>query len=153
MKTFGKLLPGLKIIDRKIHDDDRGFFSETYKSSDDAMRGLFRQLNTAKSSRGVLRGLHRQNQMKLVMPVEGIIFDVAVNVDTGEWFGIELNHTNGLLIPAEYAHGYLVLSDNAIVQYIVDRPYNKAEEETFKWNGYGIEWPINEEPLLSEKDK
>jgi dTDP-4-dehydrorhamnose 3,5-epimerase len=86
------------------------------------------------------------------MPVFGRIFDVAVNPETGEWFGIELDDSTGLLIPPQYAHGYLVLSETAIVQYIVDAPYNKAEEENFKWNQYNIEWPINGTPVLSEKD-
>jgi dTDP-4-dehydrorhamnose 3,5-epimerase len=154
MKTYGKKLPGLKVIERKLFTDDRGYFSETYRSNLDEMTGLYRQLNTAKSTKGVLRGLHRQNQTKLVMPVDGTIFDVAVDVDTGDWFGIILDETNGLLIPPQYAHGYLVLSETSIVQYIVDKPYDKTKESNFKWNNYGIEWPLDgSEPILSEKDK
>jgi dTDP-4-dehydrorhamnose 3,5-epimerase len=95
--------------------------------------------------------MHRQNQFKLVMPVYGRIFDVALNPASGEWFGIELDENKGLLIPPQYAHGYLVLSDTAVVQYVVDRPYNPAEEENFKWNDYGIAWPILD-PILSKKD-
>lgn len=153
MKTFGKELPGLKIVERKLYTDSRGYFSETYRSDLDTMTGLFRQLNTAQSSRGVLRGLHRQDQTKLVMPVFGTIFDVAVNPDTGDWFGIILDETVGLSIPPQYAHGYLVLSDIAVVQYIVDQPYKQAIEENFKWNNYGIEWPLDGGmPILSEKD-
>jgi dTDP-4-dehydrorhamnose 3,5-epimerase len=146
------MLPGLKIIKHAKHGDARGSFYETWKMPDD-MRGTFRQLNTATSTQNVLRGMHRQNQYKCVMPVFGRIFDVAVNPETGEWFGIELDDSTGLLIPPQYAHGYLVLSGTAIVQYIVDAPYNKEEEENFKWNHYNIEWPIEGEPILSEKDK
>lgn len=146
------MLPGLKIIHHKKYKDDRGDFCEFWKSSDDGMRGTFRQLNLASSKKYVLRGMHRQDQTKLVMPVYGEIFDVALNPETGEWFGIRLDQNTGLLIPPQYAHGYLVLSDTAIVQYVVDAPYNKEAEENFKWNNYGIEWPIPQLPILSEKD-
>lgn len=146
------MLPGLKVIQHKRYADYRGSFCETWKTSSDEMRGLFRQLNTAYSTHNVLRGMHRQDQTKLVMPVYGEIFDVALNPETGEWFGIILNQDTGLLIPPQYAHGYLVLSETAIVQYVVDAPYNKEKEENFKWNDYGIDWPISESPILSEKD-
>jgi dTDP-4-dehydrorhamnose 3,5-epimerase len=146
------MLPGLKVIQHKKYADSRGDFCELWKSTDVGMRGDFRQINLATSCKNVLRGMHRQDQTKLVMPVYGEIFDVALNPETGEWFGIRLNSSNGLLIPPQYAHGYLVLSDTAIVQYIVDAPYNKEKEENFKWNDYGIDWPISESPILSEKD-
>jgi dTDP-4-dehydrorhamnose 3,5-epimerase len=152
-----KMLPGLQIIEHKKHKDSRGDFCELWKITNDDMRGPirdgwpFRQLNIATSSKNVLRGMHRQNQFKLVMPVYGRIFDVALNPASGEWFGIELDENKGLLIPPQYAHGYLVLSDTAVVQYVVDRPYNPAEEENFKWNDYGIAWPILD-PILSKKD-
>ena len=158
MNTFGTFLPGLKVINHTKHKDSRGSFSELWKITDDDMRGPvqdgwpFRQLNIATSSKNVLRGMHRQNQFKRVMPVYGKIFDVALEPVSGNWFGIELDDTCGLLIPPQYAHGYLVLSDLAIVQYVVDRPYNKAEEENFNWNKYGIEWPLEGLPLLSAKD-
>ena len=87
------------------------------------------------------------------MSLTGVIFDVALDTDTGQWFGIELDYTCALLIPPQYAHGYLVLSDEAVVQYIVDAPYNKAAEENLKWDAYGIEWPLNGDPVMSEKDK
>jgi dTDP-4-dehydrorhamnose 3,5-epimerase len=157
-KTFGEMLPGLQIIEHTKYKDDRGDFCELWKITNDDMREPirdgwpFRQLNIATSSKNVLRGMHRQNQFKRVMPVYGKIFDVALEPQSGKWFGIELDETCGLLIPPQYAHGYLVLSDTAIVQYIVDAPYNKEKEENFKWNDYGIDWPISESPILSEKD-
>jgi dTDP-4-dehydrorhamnose 3,5-epimerase len=147
-----ELLPGLEIIKHTKYSDYRGDFCELWKTATDNMRGTFRQLNAATSKRNVLRGMHRQDQTKLVMPVIGTIFDVALDPETGKWFGIQLDNSCALLIPPQYAHGYLVLSDTAIVQYIVDAPYNKSKEENFNWNKYGIEWPIKGYPILSEKD-
>jgi dTDP-4-dehydrorhamnose 3,5-epimerase len=152
-KTFGEFLPGLRIINHTKYKDSRGDFCELWKISNDSMRGDFRQLNIANSASNVLRGMHRQNQTKLVMPVHGQIFDVALNPENGKWFGLFLDTSNALLIPPQYAHGYLVISDIATVQYIVDAPYNKVEEENFNWNNYGIEWPVKGEPILSDKDK
>ena len=151
-KTFGEMLPGLQIIEHTKYNDSRGSFCELWKITNDNMRDSFRQLNIATSSKNVLRGMHRQNQFKQVMPVYGKIFDVALDPTSGKWFGIELDETCGLLIPPQYAHGYLVMSDVSVVEYIVDRPYNKEEEENFNWNNYGIEWPIDGLPILSEKD-
>ena len=151
-KTFGEMLPGLQIIEHTKYNDSRGSFCELWKITNDNMRESFRQLNIATSSKNVLRGMHRQNQFKQVMPVYGKIFDVALEPASGKWFGIELDETCALLIPPQYAHGYLVMSDIAVVEYIVDRPYNKEEEENFNWNNYGIEWPLDSLPILSEKD-
>ena len=153
MKIYGEMLPGLKIIEHTKFKDNRGDFCETWKISDDQMRGTFRQLNTATSTQYVVRGMHRQNQYKLVMPVVGKIFDVALEPESGKWFAIELDETNGLLVPPHYAHGYMALTEKTVVQYIVDMPYDKSIEENFKWNQYSIEWPTNIDPVLSEKDK
>lgn len=152
MKIYGEMLPGVQIIEHKKYNDTRGDFCEAWKISDDNMRGTFRQLNLATSKKGVLRGMHRQNQTKFVMPVTGTIFDVALNPETGKWVGVELNEFSAIFIPPEYAHGYLVLSDTAKVQYIIDAPYNKSEEENFNYNDYGILWPIDVPIILSEKD-
>lgn len=152
MKTYGELLPGVEIVTHTKHKDNRGDFCEIWKIKHDKMRGSFRQLNVATSKHNVLRGMHRQNQSKLVMPLQGIIFDVALDPVSGKWFGVELDDTCALFIPPEYAHGYLVLSETSIVQYVVDAPYNKPEEENFRWDGYNIEWPIQEDPILSSKD-
>ena len=151
MITYGEMLPGLEVVWHKKFKDVRGNFCETWKIDHDNMRGFFRQLNTATSIQNVIRGMHRQNQYKLVMPVYGKIFDVALEPETGKWFGIELDDTCGLLIPPQYAHGYLALSEKTIVQYVVDMPYDKSIEENFKWNAYGIAWPTTT-PILSEKD-
>ncbi len=153
MKIYGEMLPGVRLIRHKKHEDHRGDFCELWKiSEDEPMRGTFRQLNIATSKKGVLRGMHRQDQTKFVTAVTGTVFDVALDVDTKKWVAVELDGSNAIVIPPHYAHGYLVLSDTAIVQYIVDTPYNKAEEENFKWNEYNIEWPIEDIPTLSGKD-
>lgn len=151
--TVGKMLAGLQIIQHTKHKDTRGDFCELWKINEDGMRGDFRQINLASSYKNVLRGMHRQNQTKIVMPIVGTIFDVALNPETGEWFGIHLNPNCGLLIPPEYAHGYLVTSESAIVQYIVDKPYNTLKEENFNWSAYDIDWPTKEFLLLSAKDR
>ena len=149
-----ELLPGVKLITHNKHFDDRGDFCELWKSSNDEMRGTFRQVNLATSRYNVLRGMHRQNQTKLVMPIVGEIFDVALHPESGEWCGVKLNKDTALLIPPQYAHGYFVLSEYSIVQYVVDAPYNKSEEENFNWNAYGIDWPeLNFRPILSAKDQ
>jgi dTDP-4-dehydrorhamnose 3,5-epimerase len=145
-------LPGVEVLARHWFSDQRGTFSEAWKSSDDKMRGAFRQMNIATSHRGVLRGMHRQNQTKLVMPITGKIFDVVLNPETSEWFGVELEFGQSLLVPPQYAHGYLVLTDTAIIQYIVDAPYDPDAEESFKWDSFGIEWPLVIAPILSRKD-
>ena len=153
MKTYGKLLPGVRIIEHTKFKDNRGDFCETWKVTNDQMRGSFRQLNTATSVQNVVRGMHRQDQSKLVMPVYGRIFDVALNPQSGEWFAAELDNTCGMFIPPEYAHGYMSLSELSIVQYVIDMPYNKELEENFKWDKYNIEWPLTVKPIISEKDK
>lgn len=153
MKIFGEMLSGVKIVEHEKYTDHRGDFCEAWKIANDGMRGSFRQLNLATSSRGVLRGMHRQNQIKFVMPIVGTIFDVVLDVQSGKWMGVELDESNAIFIPPQYAHGYLVTSETAKVQYIVDAPYNKSEEENFNWNAYNIEWPTKDMPMLSEKDK
>lgn len=153
MKTYGELLPDVKIIHHTKHKDSRGNFCETWKTANDGMRGTFRQLNSATSTQYVIRGMHRQDQYKLVMPILGKIFDVVLEPETGKWCAVELDENSGLLIPPYYAHGYMALSEKTIVQYIVDMPYNKSLEENFKWNEFDIQWPSVIEPILSEKDK
>jgi dTDP-4-dehydrorhamnose 3,5-epimerase len=153
MKIYNTLLSGVEIVNHTKFSDNRGNFCETWKIDNDTMRGSYRQLNTATSTQFVIRGMHRQDQYKLVMPVVGKIFDVALNPETGEWCAVELDENISLLIPPQYAHGYMSLSEKTVVQYVVDKPYNKSLEENFKWDGYSIQWPTSITPLLSEKDK
>ena len=147
----GEMLDGIKVVNNYKYLDTRGHFLEMWNSKHE-MRGDYRQLNVAASKFGVLRGMHYQDQTKFVMPVVGRIFDVVLEPETGKWFGIELDDSKALLIPPQYAHGYLVLTDHAVVQYIVDTPYKPSQEKIFKWNNYGIDWPIAITPILSQKD-
>ena len=154
-KTHKKdLLPGCVLFNHVAYRDYRGEFSPMFNTDEfsEYIRPGFVQLNMARSCFGVVRGMHRQDQTKIVMPIEGEIFDVVLEPETGKWCGVKLNKLNALLIPPQYAHGYMVLSANATVQYIVDKPWNQQEEETFKWNGYGINWPTQIEVITSEKD-
>ena len=151
MNHKGEMLSGIKIVSNYKFLDNRGYFLEMWNSGH-AMRGDYRQLNVASSKLGVLRGMHCQDQTKFVMPVVGKIFDVVLDPVTGKWFGIELDECKALLIPPQYAHGYMVLSEHAVVQYIVDAPYEPSKEQVFGWDKYGIDWPLTITPILSHKD-
>lgn len=151
----GKKLDGVSKQSLIRYHDSRGWFSQQWTEPELMVMGFregFIQLNMAMSKQGVLRGMHRQDQTKLVQVVEGRIFDVALNPETGEWGGWVLGEGEALLIPPQYAHGYFVMSDHAIVQYVVDRPWDKTKEEIFGYADYGIEWPTKINLLLSEKD-
>jgi dTDP-4-dehydrorhamnose 3,5-epimerase len=162
-------IPEVILVEAKAFPDDRGFFMETYKQSDFAQNGIpwnFVQDNYSRSSqRGVLRGLHYQMdpkaQGKLVLPIHGEIFDVAVDIRKGsrtygEWVGVELSEENHrmLYIPAGFAHGFIVLSSEADVTYRVTAEYAPEVDRGILWNDpeLGITWPIDN-PLLSPKDE
>ena len=126
-------IQGLKVITPTVHGDDRGYFMETYQQRDFAAAGIdvtFVQDNQSSSKKGVLRGLHFQiqyAQSKLVRVVNGAVFDVAVDLRPGsetfgKWFGILLTAENKkqFFIPKNFAHGFLVLSDEAEFCYKVD---------------------------------
>ena len=161
------MLPGVIIIETRLFRDNRGFFTESYKQSDFLSAGIsdaFVQDNFSYSIRGVLRGLHFQNppraQAKLVSVAMGEIFDVAVDIRQGsshygKWFGVHLSGENGrlLYIPAGFAHGFCVLSNEACVSYKVNAEYDPALDRGIIWNDpdLGVAWPI-QTPLLSPKD-
>jgi dTDP-4-dehydrorhamnose 3,5-epimerase len=159
-------LPGVLLIRPRVFRDDRGRFLETWREeryADAGIPGPFVQDNAASSTRGVVRGLHYQYpepQGKLVMALEGEVFDVAVDVrrsspNFGQWVGARLSGENGhqLWIPEGFAHGYAVLSDRAIFAYKCTRPYSPDADAAIRWDdpAVGIEWPVSD-PLLSEKD-
>ncbi len=161
---------GLKdcfLIKPKVFKDARGFFVETYQEKrykDFGININFVQDNLSASSKNVLRGLHFQTehaQDKLVSVVYGEVFDVAVDLRKGsptfkKWFGSTLNDKNHhqLFIPKGFAHGFYVLSSTAIFSYKCSDYYNPTYEAGLSWNDeeIGIEWPIKEKPILSEKD-
>lgn len=163
-------IEGLCVITPAVHGDSRGYFMETYNQNDFKEAGLdmvFVQDNQSMSVKGVLRGLHFQKQFpqgKLVRAVRGRVFDVAVDLRAGsetygKWFGVELSAENKkqFYIPEGFAHGFLVLSDEAEFAYKCTDFYHPGDEGGLKWDDpdIGVEWPIEEgmELIISEKDK
>ena len=163
-------IEGLYIIEPSVFGDNRGYFMETYTEKDFVEGGItvkFVQDNQSKSKKGVLRGLHYQtehSQSKLVRVIKGEVFDVAVDLREGsptfgKWVGVHLTDENKrqFFIPKHFAHGFVVLSDEAEFCYKCDDFYHPEFEAGLMWNDpdIGIEWPIEEgfEVLLSEKDK
>lgn len=158
------------LIEPRIFKDDRGYFFESFSERDfqTMVRNVkFVQDNESKSSYGVIRGLHFQKppfaQSKLVRVIKGRVLDVAVDIRKGSpTFGhhvaVELNEDNHLqfFIPRGFAHGFSVLSDEAIFQYKCDNYYEPKSEGAIAWNdpALGISWKIPEDKIiLSEKDK
>lgn len=165
---FSKLdIPEVILIEARQFPDERGFFAETYKLSDFIAAGvpeLFVQDNFSFSKRGAIRGLHYQKnpmaQGKLVMVCCGEIFDVAVDIRQGSstfgrWVGHKLTAANGVMlyIPPGFAHGFSVLSAEAVVSYKVTKEYTADLDRGIIWNDpdIGIPWNV-EVPLLSPKD-
>lgn len=163
-------IEGLCVIEPTVFKDERGYFMETYNQNDFKEAGLdmvFVQDNQSMSTRGVLRGLHYQKQFpqgKLVRVVRGTVFDVAVDLRTGsktygKWFGVELSAENKkqFYIPEGFAHGFLVLSDEAEFVYKCTDFYHPGDEGGMAWNDpeIGIEWPFQDgvELIISEKDQ
>lgn len=163
-------IEGLCVITPTVFGDNRGYFMETYNENDMKEAGIditFVQDNQSASTKGVLRGLHRQmkySQSKLVRVIKGSVYDVAVDMREGsptylKWYGIELTEENKkqFLIPKGFAHGFLVLSDYAEFCYKVDDFFHPNDEAGIPYNDptIGVKWPIPEgmELNLSEKDK
>lgn len=163
-------IEGLYVIEPTVFKDERGYFVETYNQNDMKEAGLdmvFVQDNQSMSTRGVLRGLHFQKQFpqgKLVRVVRGKVFDVAVDLRSdsktyGKWFGVELSAENmkQFYIPEGFAHGFLVLSDEAEFCYKCTDFYHPGDEGGLAWNDpeIGVEWPLEEgvDLIISEKDQ
>jgi dTDP-4-dehydrorhamnose 3,5-epimerase len=169
MNVLPTKIPDLLIIEPKVFGDERGFFYESFnQQAFQAATGLkpdFVQDNHSKSEKNVLRGLHYQlppkAQGKLVRVVAGEVFDVAVDIRKGsktygQWVGEILSAENKrqLWIPAGFAHGFLTLSDSAEFLYKTTDDYSPEYERCILWNDaeIGIEWPLQNEPILSCKD-
>jgi dTDP-4-dehydrorhamnose 3,5-epimerase len=160
-------LGGLRLIMSEVLSDQRGYFMESYRESDFAALGRnvnFKQDNISFSKKNVLRGLHYQlppfAQGKLVRVLKGAVWDVAVDVRKssptfGKWEGVELNEENNLAfyLPEGFAHGFVVLSEEAMVLYKVTEEYHPECEKGIRWNDVGldIKWPV-ENPLVSQRD-
>lgn len=163
-------IEGLYVIEPSVFGDERGYFMETYNQNDMKEAGLdmvFVQDNQSMSTKGVLRGLHYQKehpQGKLVRVVRGTVFDVAVDLRAdsktyGKWFGVEISAENKkqFYIPEGFAHGFLVLSEEAEFCYKCTDFYHPGDEGGLAWNDeeIGIDWPIQEGTnlIISEKDQ
>jgi dTDP-4-dehydrorhamnose 3,5-epimerase len=161
-------LEGLYLVQPKVFGDARGYFLETYNEQDFEHEGLsmrFVQDNQSKSTRGVLRGLHFQKtrpQGKLVRVISGEVFDVAVDMrhaspTFGKWEGVKLSgeQQNQFYISPGFAHGFLVLSEEAVFAYKCTDFYAPEDEGGIRWNDteIGIAWPdVGVELKLSNKD-
>lgn len=166
-------IEGLKVIENARFGDSRGYFMESYQKKDFEELGIldeFVQDNQSYSKKGVIRGLHFQNgehsQSKLVRVVKGQVYDVAVDLREGsptygKGYGVLLTEDNNLqfYIPENFAHGFLVLSDDAIFCYKVNKFYQPGDEGGLIWNDpdVNLSWPLDEvggidNLIFSEKD-
>ena len=174
MKSIAMEIPEVLLLEPRVFRDSRGFFLESYNRKAFAAIGIsheFVQCNHSFSTCGVLRGLHyqiQQAQGKLLRVTQGEIFDVAVDIRLGsptfgKWVGAILSsqNLNMLWIPPGFAHGFLVLSATADVQYQATDYYAPAHERTLLWNdpAVNIQWPAltcanaPAQPILSDKDR
>lgn len=166
MKVIQTDLPGVLVVEPRVHRDERGFFVESYHARRYADAGIaetFVQDNHSRSVRGTLRGLHAQlerPQAKLVRVLRGEIFDVVADVRRGSptfarWIAVRLSHDNFLqvYVPKGFAHGFCVLSEEAEVEYKCSDFYQPGDELGLKWDDpqVGVEWPVAA-PILSDKD-
>jgi dTDP-4-dehydrorhamnose 3,5-epimerase len=161
-------LPEVLIVEPRVFRDERGFFVETYHAPRYRAAGIdvtFVQDNHSRSTRGTLRGLHWQvaphAQAKLIRVLAGEILDVAVDIredspTRGRWAAVPLSADNfrQLFIPVGFAHGFLVLSDEADIEYKCSDVYDPTSERGLMWNdpALGITWPIAD-PILSGRDR
>jgi dTDP-4-dehydrorhamnose 3,5-epimerase len=170
MEVIKTEIEGVVIIEPRIFKDDRGYFYESFSQrefEEKVCRTTFVQDNQSKSSYGVLRGLHFQKppycQSKLVRCIKGAVLDVAVDIRQGsptfgKYVAVELTEENHrqFFVPRGFAHGFAVLSEEAVFQYKCDNFYCKESEGSVAWNDpqLAIDWRIPaDKVLLSEKDK
>ena len=168
MKVTPLNIPDVKLIEPDVFEDERGFFYESFNQQkfNQAIGQyiLFVQDNHSKSTKGVLRGLHYQEepfaQGKLVRVIAGEVFDVAVDVRKdsptyGQWVAVVLSGENKkqLWIPEGFAHGFLTLSNEAEFLYKTTDFYNKESEKSIHWknNEFNIDWPEVEARVLTSK--
>ena len=167
MKVIKTKLRECLLLEPQVFSDERGFFLETFQQKKySELAGInlnFVQDNFSRSSKGVLRGLHYQKkkpQGKLVRVVNGLVYDVAVDIRKnsktfGQWVGVYLSDENKrqFWIPPGFAHGFVVLSDTADFEYKCTEYYDPSDEGSILWNdpNLKISWPV-EKPKLSDKD-
>jgi len=168
MKIIPKKIPDVLLIEPKVFGDERGFFFESFnKKAFEEATGVkedFVQDNHSRSKKNILRGLHYQikrPQGKLVRVISGEVFDVAIDMrkssDTfGQWVGEHLSAENKkqLWVPPGFAHGFIVLSDEADFLYKTTEYYAPEHERCIRWDDadLNIDWPFDGQPIVSEKD-
>ncbi len=169
MQVIETAIPEVLIIEPKVFGDARGFFMESFNArafrAATGVEADFVQDNHSRSVHGVLRGLHyqiRQAQGKLVRAVRGTVFDVAVDLRKssptfGKWAGVVLSEESHRMfwVPPGFAHGFVVLSESADFLYKATDYYAPEHERCLRWDdpAVGVEWPLDSEPLLSDKDR
>lgn len=170
MEVIKTEIEGVVIIEPRIFKDERGYFYESFSQrefEEKVLKTTFVQDNQSKSSYGVIRGLHFQKpphcQSKLVRCIKGAVLDVAVDIRKGsptfgKYVAVELTEENHrqFFVPRGFAHGFAVLSEEAVFQYKCDNFYCKESEGAVAWNDpeIGIDWQIpSSDVLLSEKDR
>ena len=168
MKVTPTRLPEVLLIEPKVFGDARGFFFESWNEREFERAGIrarFVQDNHSRSEKGVLRGLHyqvRQPQGKLVSVLVGQVFDVAVDLRRSsptfrKYVSVQLSAgtPRTIWVPPGFAHGFLVLSEQAMVQYKTTNYYAPEHERTLAWNDpdLAIRWPLEAEPVMSDKDR
>lgn len=167
MKRIETPLAGALVFEIGRYEDDRGWLSEVWNRRRYAEHGLdveFQQENVSFSRGGVLRGLHFQSpnpQGKLITVLEGEVWDVGVDIRAGsptyaQWFGVTLSGENGrqFWLPEGFAHGFLVLSERALVHYSCTVPHEAGNDRAVAWNDpeIGIRWPV-EPRTISDRDR
>lgn len=169
MNVTASKLPEVLIIEPKVFGDERGFFYESFNAKAFAeqtgVTAQFVQDNHSRSQKGVLRGLHYQienAQGKLVRVTVGEVLDIAVDIrrsspNFGQWFGLKLSAENArqLWIPPGFAHGFVVLTENAEFLYKTTDYYTPSAERCIRWDDpdLAIDWGLDEAPKLSAKDQ
>jgi dTDP-4-dehydrorhamnose 3,5-epimerase len=157
-------LDGVWVIDLEKHGDERGFFARMFDDDEFGARGLATRWvnvnNSLSAERGTLRGMHYQEppaaEVKLVRCIHGAFFDVAIDLRTGQWFGLELSAENRsmLYVPEHCAHGFLTLEDDTEALYLTSAHYSPEHERGVRWDdpAFGIDWPFPPS-VLSGKDR
>lgn len=169
MKVTPLAVPDVLSIEPVVHRDDRGLFLESWNRKSfvehTGVDADFVQDNHSRSRKGVLRGLHYQlepmAQGKLVRVVQGVLFDVAVDIRRssetfGRWVGLQLSAENHrqLWVPPGFAHGFFALTDPADLVYKTTEYYSAEHDRSIRWDDpdIGIDWPLDGDPILSDKD-
>ncbi|RME23774.1 MAG: dTDP-4-dehydrorhamnose 3,5-epimerase [Deltaproteobacteria bacterium] len=168
MKIVPTALADVRLVEPRVHADDRGWLVESHRPEAFEALGLpahFSQENTSLSHPGVLRGLHfqvRHPQGKLITVARGTIYDVAVDLrpgspDRGRWVGVLLSAATPrmLWVPPGFAHGFYVTEGPAVVCYKLTAPYAPDWDRCLSWDDptVGVRWPLQGPPILSERDR